>query len=244
MRRTPFALLFGVSLLLTACSGMNVHVGAPGTGPVVINPSGSPGRVLTDQIYPLDPQMSISHQVRRDQSFPEIRQISDPSKTGLSQETSFRSWSLFLMPDDDTYTDPKLVLKLKKAFDNLGRAIGEDNVSIWLVTGGPEGKYDYERAQQIISELGIDSATGPYIVITLSSPNKLSPKLPTFVARLTGLNYDCYSRVVDDLAIYINDKHYDRPALYLYNSQEQLRIDMAKFACAPALLFSKLSPSK
>lgn len=211
----------------------------PDRGPFP-NPSGQ---------EPGGPTLSINSEVGRKKTIPEqageVLSKSELQARGLSSDARFQSWSLFLIPNyDDPYRNPALVGQLKKAFQNLGNSIGSDHLSAWLIKGErdesahPETAYDYDRAQQIISSLGLDSATGPYIVITLKSPNKLASGDQVFVVRLKGIHYQCYPQIVDDLAIYIREKHYALPELY--NSVEQVRIDMARYACSPAAELWKL----
>jgi len=168
----------------------------------VPNPSPTDDQAKTPQ----DVYLPISQEAKHKHPFPEKVKDAIPEKDakarGFSPDATFKSWSLFLMPDYDVpYRKTELVRQLKSAFENLGRAIGQDNVSLWLVTGKakeqehPELVYDYERAQEIINQLQLDSATGPYIVITLTSPNQLSPGMQAFVARLTGVNCQCYPQV-------------------------------------------------
>jgi hypothetical protein len=71
---------------------------------------------------------------------------------------------------------------------------------------------------------------------------RLSPGFPTFVARLTGFNYECYPQIVDDLAEYIEKHQYD--SRMLYNSITQVKIDVAKAACASSIELSRLLSNK
>jgi hypothetical protein len=251
MRFTVFALLLG-TFISTAPHVASAQAPRPSPNPPIIPEPPKvppivgtfPGKVPNPSSTNNQPdtrgaQLPISSEVRHKQRLPEkIKDTiseGDAKARGRDPDATFKSWSLFLMPDYDApYKKPDLVRQLKKAFENLGRAIGPDNVSLWLVTGEaeeqdhPESVYDYERAQEIIGQLDLDSATGPYIVITLTSPNYLSPGMQAFVARLTGIRVECYPQVVDSLAEYIRERQYDS-ARDFYNSVQEIKIAALRF---------------
>ncbi len=232
MRTVALALLLLITVSMNGCTGAGkVPVVFPPPPPIpgvdipkpTCIPDAPEGVGQPNQPGPFDiPRnipLSINHEVKGKERFPEKvgdipEDIPAVKAKHLPPNAPIKSWSLFLMPDYDAlYRRPELVRQLKKAWEDLGGAIDGVNVSLWLDTGAagkkdhPESNYNYKRAQEIIRQLDMGSATGPYIVITLTSPN-LKGWSPVFTARLTGINKECYPQIVDSLARYIKEKKY------------------------------------
>jgi len=246
MRFISSVLLLLVSISVVACGaakrigGQVITPPPPPDIPGLPKPPMPPSipdapKTLDQPDIPQHIELSISHQAKHNQPFPDkIGEIPESKATHLPPDTAIESWSLFLMPDYPVpYRMPEFVQGLKKAWENLGGAIGGVNSSEWLVTGAaekvdhPESNYDYKRAQKMSRQLDMDSATGPYIVITLASPNHLSPDSPAFVARLTGINYKCYPQVVDSLTRYIKKKKYSSWKK-VHDSWEDIKIEVLR----------------
>jgi hypothetical protein len=251
----PNRLLLLVVVVTAGCSQI------PGSGPPLRNPVPDALPPPTIQIPGINgtipsappinsqtggsdhPQMSIATEVKRKSGFPErIGDVLSPKEIKekkLSPNTKFESWSVFLMPNyTEPFKKPELVTQLKDAFVNLGSAIGPTNLSVWFVTGKvalpdhPEKVYDYHRAQEMIEHLRLGSATGPYIVISVKPPNEMMPGDEVFVARLMGIDSQCYPGIIDDLGQHIKEHGYTSK---IRNSWQQMNIEITRNTCSVTL---------
>jgi hypothetical protein len=102
----------------------------------------------------------------------------------------FKTWSLFLVCGQDwpnsNKDDGYYVYQLYRDFEQFGKAIGDDNLAVWfwksrqVVNSHLAANIDLERSNRFCEAFKLNSANGPYLVVTSTYPDEshLSPGLP------------------------------------------------------------------